>query len=173
MKQWLLIVLIVLIQETVTLNGLLVKARQTGWYSIVLITLLFIVLTVIDIIIGHVVGTYVKKTFNKGGVKTFASKWSRLFKAYIGKHGKKIYLLLLGYFSFPYLNSFITSWLNIPFWDSFWYLFFGNMLFYLTSLLLVLGITSIVPNPIVAFTMVIILTILITITMRAWRARKI
>lgn len=172
MKQWPWVFLIVFIQETVTVNGLLVKTHQ-GQYPLWLITLLFVVASIIDILIGYAVGHYAKKALNKGRMKVFATRWSHRFKAYIGKHGQRIYLLLLGYFSFPYLNAFITAWLNIPFWESFWFLFIGNMLFYTTSLLLVLGVASIVPNPYLAFVAVIVLTILVTIVTRLWKSRKI
>ena len=172
MRQWPLVLLILFIQETVTLNGLLVETHL-GQYSIWLITLFFIIFTIAGIVIGHFIGKYVKQKWNKGHVRTFAKKWTSRLHSYIGKHASKIYLLLLGYFSFPYLNSFITSWLDIPFWESFWYLFFGNMLFYITSWLLVLGITSIVPDPVTAFIIVILATIIVTGAMRLWKARKI
>lgn len=172
MKQWLLIILIVFLQETVTLNGLLVKAHQ-GDYSIWVITGLFVIATAIDIVVGYVVGKRVKHHWNKGGIKLFATKWSHRFNLYIGKHGRKIYLLLLGFFSFPYLNAFITAWLNVPFWESFWYLFFGNMIFYVTSLLLVLGITWLIPNPLVALLTVVVVTIAVTVITRIWKTRKI
>jgi len=172
MKHWLLVLFILLVQETVTLNGLLVKAHE-GEYSLWLIAIFFIIFTILDIVIGHFLGKFVKRKFNKGNVRSFAKKWANRLRDYIGKHGSNIYLLFLGYFSFPYLNSFITSWLDIPFWDSFWYLFFGNILFYITSLLLVLGITSIVPDPLMAFVAVILITIGFTMALRAWKARKI
>ncbi|MDB5188911.1 MAG: hypothetical protein JWM92_509 [Candidatus Nomurabacteria bacterium] len=172
MKQWPWVILILFVQETVTLNGLLVKTHQWD-YSIWIITLLFIIATTVDIIIGYAIGRYAKKRFNNGKVKAFAVKWSLRLTAYMGKHQRKIYLVLLGYFSFPYLNAFITAWLDISFAESFFYLFVGNMIFYITSWLLVLGITSIVPNPFIAFIAVILVTILVTIAARIWRARKI
>jgi hypothetical protein len=172
MKSWLVIVLILLVQETVTLNALLVKVFQ-GEYSIFFITLLFVFATVIDIFIGHWVERYVKKYWNKGKVKVFAKHWSQRFYAFVGKRGIKVYLLLLGYFSFPYVNAFITSWLEIPFWESFWYLFFGNMIFYISLALLVLGITSVIPNPFQAFLVVIAITVVLIMGIRVLKSRKI
>lgn len=172
MKQWLVVILIVFVQETVTLNGLLLKATQ-GEYSLWVITSLFIIATLIEIVIGFLIARYVKKTLHNGKIKDFATRWSVRFKAYIGKHGRKVYLLLLGYFSFPYLNAFITTWLDIPFWESFWYLVIGNMIFYTTSWLLVLGIATVVPNPVFALVAVVGVTILITIITRLWKSRKI
>ncbi len=172
MKQWPLILLILIVQETVTLNGLLVKVHQ-GESSVWLITLIFMIITTVEIFIGYVAGVYAKERFNKGKVKVFADRWVRRFYAYIGKHGRRIYMILLGYFSFPYLNAFIMAWLNIPLIESFGYLFLGNMIFYLTSWLLVLGVMSVVPNPFAAFGAVIVLTILVTVAMRLYKARKI
>ena len=172
MKQWLVIVLILLIQESVTLNALLVKAFQ-GQYSILVITLIFVFATVFDILIGYWIERYLKKKLNKGKVRAFAYKWSKRFHDYVGKHGMKVYLLLLGYFSFPFINAFITSWLDIPFAESFWYLFFGNIIFYISSALLVLGITSLVPNPLYALMAVVVITIICIVTIRIFKSRKI
>lgn len=172
MKQWLVVLLIVFVQETVTLNGLLLKTAQGG-YSLWSITFLFIIATVIEIMIGFTIAQHVKKRLHNGKVKDFATRWSLRFKAYIGKHGRKVYLLLLGYFSFPYINSFITTWLDIPFWESFWYLLIGNMIFYTTSWLLVLGIATIVPNPGFALVAVVAVTIFVTVITRLLKSRKI
>ncbi len=172
MRQWLVICLILFVQETVTINGLLVKAHQ-GQYSLWWITLIFVIASVIDIVIGYAIGHHAKKHLHKRGMKDFAAKWSHRFRVYIGKHGRKVYLLLLGYFSFPYLNAFITAWLNIPFWESFWYVLIGNILFYITSLLLVLGVSFLVPNPYLAFVAVILVTVVITVGARIWKSRKI
>lgn len=172
MKQWPLVLLIVFIQESVTLNGLLVKTYQ-GRYSIVFMTLLFVLATCIDILVGFWLGKYAKHRWNKGKVRVFARKWAGRFYTYVGKRGSKVYLLLLGYFSFPYLNAFIASWLDIPFMESFWYFFFGDLILYATSWLLVLGVTSIVPSPFLAFVVVIIITIVIIFITRLFKVRKI
>src|ERR1700758_1531086 len=105
--KWFVVLLILFVQETVTLNGLLTKVFQ-GQYSVFLITILFVFATVIDIFIGYWIERYVKKRWNKGQVRAFAKKWSDRLFSYVGKRGVRFYLLLLGYFSFPYLNSFIT-----------------------------------------------------------------
>jgi hypothetical protein len=172
MKQLSLVLLILFIQESVTLNGLLVKTHQ-GDYSALTVTTLFIIITVIDIMLGFLLGKYAKQKWNNGKVELFAKKMSDRFYAYIGKRGRKIYLLLLGYFSFPYVNAFIAAWLNISFAESFWYIFAGNMIFYATSWLLVLGITSIVPNPFFAFIAVIAVTILLVAATRVLKSQKI
>jgi hypothetical protein len=172
MRQWFFILLIVFIQETVTLNGLLVKVHQ-GYFSIMWVTILFIIATVLEILVGYFLGGYIKTYWNKGWLHRFATRWADRFHTYIGKHGRKIYLLLLGYFSFPLINAFITAWLDIPFVESFWYLFFGNILFYATSWLLVLGVMSIIPNPVFAFATVIALTIVVTVIMRIWKSQKV
>lgn len=172
MKRWLVILLILFVQETVTLNGLLAKVFQ-GEYSIFIITVLFVFATVVDIFIGYGIERYVKKRWNKGKVKAFAKSWSARLFSYVGKRGVRFYLLLLGYFSFPYLNAFITAWLDIPFWDSFWYLFAGNIIFYISVSLLVLGITSVIPNPFYALLAVIAVTVVFIIGIRILKSRKI
>ncbi len=172
MKKLLLVLLIVFVQETVTLNGLLVKVHE-GSFSAFWTTIFFVLASVIDIFVGYWLGGYVKRRWNKGKVRTFAKTWVGRFKKYIGKHGRKLYLLLFGYFSFPYLNAFICSWLDIPFPEAFMYLFFGNLVFYITCWLLVLGVMSVIPNPLVAFGVVLLLTIGMVFLMRLWRSRKI
>ena len=61
MKHWLLVLFILLVQETVTLNGLLVKAHE-GEYSLWLIAIFFIIFTILDIVIGHFLGKFVRLT---------------------------------------------------------------------------------------------------------------
>lgn len=172
MRRFLFALLIVFIQETVTLNGLLVEVRQ-GFSSIWIITALFTVATVIDIFVGYWLGRAMKRRFKRGPIRVFARKWIKRLQEYIGRHGRKVYMLLLAYFSFPYINAFIAAWLDIPFGESLLYLFLGNMLFYVTSWLLVLGVMSIIPNPFIAFGLVIILTVAVTVAMRVWKSRKI
>jgi len=84
-----------LFKNQITLSGLLVKTYQ-GDYSIWIVTLFFLIATIIDIVVGYFLGKYLKQFLNRGGIHAFAQKWSDRFYNYIGRHGRRVYLLLLG-----------------------------------------------------------------------------
>jgi membrane protein YqaA with SNARE-associated domain len=172
MKQWLFIAFILISQEVVLFNGLLLKTHQ-GAYSLSLIFILFIIATTLDIVVGYCLAIWAKKKWRKGKVVAFANKWTDRFHAFVGKRGKWLALLLLGNFSFPYLNAFIAGWLGIAFGEMFIFLFIGNMINFATSLLLVLGVASFIPNPSFAFLGIIAVSILIVIVTKKLKATKI
>ncbi len=172
MKNWLFIIFALVIQELVSLNAVLFEVHQQHFH-VWLIHILFMVATVVDIIAGFFIGKYVQKKLTHGRIFTFAEKWSARFHSFAGKRGKWFALLLLGNFSFPYLNAFIAAWLDISFIESLIFLFIGNMLWYITLWLFMLGVVSVIPNASIALGVIIAVMILIVILVRKFKIRKI
>jgi hypothetical protein len=73
---------------------------------------------------------------------------------------------LLGNFSFPYINAFIAAWLDVPFWESFFWLFVGNMIWYGLMWLVVIGVSSVVHNIAIAFPIILLIVIVVMIASR-------
>lgn len=168
-KAWLLAIGILLVQEVVSLNALLLETHH-GHYELWLIHSIFVAATVFDIWTGDYAGRYAKKKITKGKVVAFAQKISDRFHRSVGRSGRRAALLLLGTLSFPYVNSFVSAWLDIPLRESFGFLFLGNMISYTMYWIIVLGVSSVIPNPFIAFP--IMVTILGTVLFIAKRFRS-
>ena len=168
MLRYLLATLVLIAQEVVSLNTLLFETKQ-GHYIPWIIHAIFLVATAFDIWIGYAVGTWVKRRHKTGKLVRFADKCAARFHAYVGKRGRKFALFLLGNFSFPYVNSFIAAWLDIPFWESFMWLFVGNVIFYFASWFFIIGVMAVVPNPGWGLAAVIGITALVVIVFRRFR----
>lgn len=151
---WFFIVFALITQEIVSLNAVIFAAYHYHFH-VVLIHILFLIATAIDIIIGFIIGKYVRRKMTHGKIVAFAEKWSARFHSYVGRRGRWVALLAIGNFSFPYINAFLAAWLDMPFIESFIFIFIGNIIWYISLWLLVLGIASTIPNPWIAFTVVV------------------
>ena len=152
--------MILLVQEMVLFNGLLF-ATHHGDYNIWIIHLFFILATILDIWIGYRAGLFAKKRVTKGRFVNMAERGSKKFHDYTGKHGRKAALFILGHFSFPYLNAFVSAWLDITLNEAMIFIFLGNLSYYIFTWLLVLGFAKIMPNPIVAFAGMVAVSVLV------------
>lgn len=145
MKSWLIAISILIIQEVVLFNGLLLKTYQ-GAFPIIIITIIFLLATVFDIAIGFYFGKYLKNHWRNKKLIEKVKNWSENFQNLVGTKGRRVALFLLGYFSFPYLNGLIASWLNFPVKESFLYIFLGNVFSYIVSLAIIGGLGAIIGN---------------------------
>ena len=162
--KFLAIIPILFIQELVSLNATLLYAHihHIGW----LILGLFIVTTMIDLVIGFYLGLWVKRKFKKGKVIVWIQNMTARFHALVGTRGRWVALLLLGNFSFPYINAFIAAWLDMPFWESFFWLFVGNLIWFGLLWLIIIGVSGVVHNVAIVFPVVLLIVILIMIVLR-------
>jgi membrane protein YqaA with SNARE-associated domain len=168
--KFLAIIPILFIQEIVSLNATLLYAHKH--HIGLLIFILFILTTVIDLVIGYYLGKWVKGRFTKGKIVVWIQKRVGQFHSYVGKKGRWVALLLLGNFSFPYINAFIAAWLDMPFWESFFWLFVGNMTWYGFMWLIVIGVSSIVHNIAIAFPIILLIVVVATILFRRWKFKR-
>ncbi len=160
MKHWLIAIIILVFQEVVSLNALIFETHR-GAYNPWTIHIIFLFVSAFDIWIGFVAGRWVQKKYHNGKIIRFVQKWSDRFEAYAGKKGKRAALLVLGFISYPYINSFIASWLDVSFAEMFIFIFIADVLWYIAAWLVILGVTAFVPNPVYALLIVIALSLLI------------
>jgi len=160
------------IQEIVVLNTLFLAVHR-GVYPALLIFILFVIATVIDIIIGFYVGRYLRKKTSQTKVGRYIKKQSERFL--IPEKGPQRWLLLLvlGNVNFCYTNAAVAAYLELPFWESQAYNFFGNILSYILLWYAVASIGSVFKNPYTAGGMVIALTLVIIIVLRQMRVRRL
>jgi membrane protein YqaA with SNARE-associated domain len=137
---------ILILQETVLLNGLLVET-QKGLYSMWVIHILFILATILDIWAGYAIGKLVQKKWPHGKFVRLGEKWSKRFHTSVGRLWRWIAIIIVGYFNFPYINGFAAAWIDESILKVFLLLFIGAILEYMTFWLIILGITKITVNP--------------------------
>jgi membrane protein YqaA with SNARE-associated domain len=169
---WLFIAFALITQEIVSLNTVLFWVYHYHFH-VVLIHILFIVATIIDIVVGFIAGKFVRRKMTHGKIVRFAEKWSARFNSYVGKRGRWVALLIIGNFSFPYINAFLAAWLDMPFVESFIFIFIGNMIWYVSLWLLVLGVASVVPNSWTALAVIVGITLIALYFMKRFKIRKI
>lgn len=168
---WIFVAFALITQEVISLNAVIFAAHAHR-LPVVLIHVLFVLATIIDIVIGYAIGAYARKKLTRGKITSFAEKWSARFASYAGKKGRWVALLILGNFSFPYINAFLAGWLEMPFIESFIFLFLGNIVWYGFLWLIVLGVVSAVPNAWIAFPIIAAIAIGILLVIRKQKMEK-
>ena len=128
-----------ILQEMFTLNALVFATHQ-GLYPPLLIHVLFLIGTIIDIVVGFYLGKFLNTKSSHSKISIYIQKVAGKFEIHTNKYKRWFALFLLGNFSFPYVNSCIAGYLGMSFWESSFFIFLGNMLYYASIWLLVLGI---------------------------------
>ena len=141
----LLAFLILLVQETATFTSLLF-ATHRGAYPSILIHILFLIATWVDIFIGYFVGGFFKKKFLNSKIAKWVDTMAKSFSLHENKYKRWVALFLLGNFSFPWINATIAGYLQFPFWESALFNFLGDVVWYVTIWLIVIGVGAIFKN---------------------------
>jgi membrane protein YqaA with SNARE-associated domain len=139
MKLWFTIIFTFIVQELVTTNAVLLQAYEqeyNGW----IIFLIFLAATTFIISLGFFLGKFVQKRFAQSKVVVYTERKVRKLESMVGKTGKRVALVSLGFANFNYINAFIASWLSLSFREVFVYLFIGDLLWYILNSLMILGV---------------------------------
>ncbi len=137
--------LILLVQETVTFTSL-IFATHRGVYPVFLINILFLVATTVDIFVGYFIGVFFKKKFLNSKIAKWVDTTAKSFSLHENKYKRWVVLFLLGNFSFPWINAIIAGYLEFPFWESALFNFLGDMVWYVSIWLIVIGVGAIFKN---------------------------
>lgn len=145
----LLLLLTFIIQEPISSGVLLMHAYQSG-YNPWIIHLLFIAGTLIDIVLGYWIGSYIHKRFSdKRLVKYLRVQLEKLL-AFIGKRGKIVGLILFAPMIFP-ISALFIPWVGISLGEAMVYLLIGEtIIWYGSEWLLVLTTKAFVSDSHVA-----------------------
>ena len=101
----------------------------------------------------------------------YAKEKAEQFKKFAGNQSLNIAFLVYGPIIFP-LSAFIAPWLGVSFWNTFIYLFVGDLIiWYGGEWLLVLGI-NFISDPELALFGILALSVLIAGGIRYYRNRK-
>lgn len=156
---WALITAAFFIQEFASTALVLVVAQNSG-LSLWPIHIIWAVATLIDMYAGYLLGTLLKKKFAKNRFMRSIEKRMKDATGALGNHGTNITLMLLGIINFPYLNTFIASWIGVPMNTAFLFTIIGNFIWYLILWGTVLGLTSFINNPSIILLILIVIGVL-------------
>ena len=176
MKFWLITVGILIIQEIVTTNKVLIQASQYH-HNLWAVHCIFIMATIFDLFAGYALGrlfiTRSKRILawlEQFNLYRFARPYLEVFvrffkngirglRSVMGKKEERLSLVFLGTMYQPYITSFFAASLNLQFKDCFLFLFLGNAIWYVTIWLILLGISTFIPNPLGALIAASVITI--------------
>ena len=126
--------------------------------------LIFVVTTSLDIFAFYFLGRWLNKDFETSRLVKFAKRWLGMFDKFAGKNGQRISVFLFGSIIFP-APAFLAPWLDIPFWEIFVLLFFGDVIFwYCFEWLIVLGVKTFISPQLALYSIIgisLVLTVLI------------
>lgn len=142
MNLWIQIVIAFFVQELVTTNAVMMGAYGSG-LNLVLMTGLFASETVAIIALGYGVGRYVRRSYAHTRLARRASARVQGLERAIGVRGTRLALVSLGFVSFNHLNAFIAAQLDMPFREVCMYLLIGDMLWYASALIIIVGVGAI------------------------------
>ena len=165
MPLYLLLFVLFLVQEPVSSGAALLEAYQYH-YNPWAVHGLFVLATVLDIVVGYALGFWLHEKLSTNRIMRIFLGWSRSVSAAAGAYSDYLFLFILGPVIFP-TSTLIAPWLNIPFWKTLVCMFLGDLLFwYGSEWLIVLGVKTIIPDPIAALYGVVIIVLLITAGLR-------
>ncbi len=162
MKLWIWIVITLLFQELVSTNAILLEAFQEH-YNIWIIHGIFLLGTGIGIVVGYWLGQWVQRTFHHNKVVSYIKKKAKRIEGFMGKNGIRLSLVFLSIIDFNFMDSFLSAWLDVSFWEIFIFLFIGNLLWYISQWVIILGINTYVHNVYEAFSILIGISVALTI----------
>ncbi len=159
---WWLIIAAVIIQEPVSSDAAIFQIRHLH-LNLIEVNLVWLIATIADLTIGYWIGKFVQKKI--AGTK-FEKRILRIVTAienFMGKKGEKFTLVLLGIINFPYANSFIASWFDIPLRQMFALLFIGDVLYWGIEWGINIGVRSFPINPHTALLVVLLVAFLFAV----------
>jgi membrane protein YqaA with SNARE-associated domain len=172
MGLWALITASLILQEFATSALVLVVAVHSN-VPLWPIHIIWVGTTLADMYVGYHLGTLVKKRLQKVSVIERIESWARGFVTALGDRGIGVALMLLGIVNFPYLNTFIAAWLDVPQNIAIFFTFIGNFLWYLLLWGTVLGLTSFIHNPSIILFIVVAIGVLSHVALKIFeRAKK-
>jgi membrane protein YqaA with SNARE-associated domain len=141
MKLWFTIIITLLFQEIITTNAVLLNAYQQN-VSMWLVFGVFILATTLIISAGFGLGKFIQKRFGSSKIVTYSEKKVKKLESVLGPKGTRFGLVFLGLVNFNHINGFLASWLSIPFKEALFYLFIGDLTWYILEMAIIFGVST-------------------------------
>ena len=141
MNLWLLIILTLTLQEGLSVLAVLVKAYQLH-YSLWIIHLIWLVVTMAQIGIGYVLGKWLQKRYAGMKFERWVNKHAKKLEESIHSSGENVALMLLSSIISPFIAAFLAAWLDVTFVNVFIFALLGDFFWYASTWAYVLGATA-------------------------------
>ena len=171
MSLWLLIALVLTFQQGLTVIAVLVRAQQLH-YSFWLISLVWLVVTSLQITIGYYLGKWVKVRFAGSKFENWLQKYVRKLEALIDQRGEKVALIFMAYLVLPFVPAFVAPWLGISFMSAFFFTLLGDLLWYAATWGYTLGAFQIISRVKEGLLIVIVLAFVIFLVSQFTKSKK-
>ncbi len=145
MSLWILITIALTVQEGLSVLAVLLRAYQLH-YSLWLIHLIWLCVTVAQIALAYFFGKWIQKTFASSKFERWVKKSVHKLERSIDKNGERLALILLSSIISPALAAFVASWLEISFGNIFIFTLLGDLFWYMSTWATVLGAQQLLAN---------------------------
>jgi membrane protein YqaA with SNARE-associated domain len=162
----LFIILALFIQEPASTDAAIFQVRHLH-LNLLLINVIWLVATLIDIWGGYYLGKWVQNKFQGTRFANWAHKWAGRIENFIGKKGETFALILLGIINFPYANTFLASWLSIPFRTVFMLILAGDVIYWAIEWAINISVRSFFVDPHTALYVIIGAALIFSIVSKA------
>lgn len=142
MSFWLVITGVLFIQEGIATLAVLLTAYQLH-YPLLAIHAIWLAATVIQICLGYALGKWIQKKFADSKVEKRVKKYAESLDRSIGKRGEAVALILLSGIVSPGITAFLGSWLNVSFRNILIFAVLGDLIWYVSEWVTVIGATDI------------------------------
>lgn len=189
---WILIILILIGQETISTSWAMTTAYQQDPRNLFFLTLIFLITSLIEIplfsklgnfiktnswlnnkIKGSKLGSWIKR--NKIISKSIKQVIGHINKvnSFVGIKEKKIFLIYLSATVSPaWFNSLISPWLNLTTKQIFVPIFIGVVFWYFSIVMVVIGITYFVSNAKIAMFIILALSLVYVILQKIFTKKQ-
>lgn len=135
LKTLALLVVVFLVQETVSTSTVVAVARQQNisWW---LINIIFFLTTVLDLFFPYLLGRYIAgHHLIKNRIEPMIKRSEKL----LGRYGMMGGVILLGFINFTFINGFLSAFISVDVKKAFIVFFLGNLLWYLEAIAINIG----------------------------------
>ena len=138
MSFWILITLALTFQQGLTVIAVLTRSHELH-YSIVVISLIWLVVSSIEIFLGYFCGKWLKVYLANSRFEKRILTYVKKLEDLIDRRGEKVAMTFFSYFVFPFIPAFIGAWLDISFVSIFFCTLLGDFFWYVISWIYALG----------------------------------
>ncbi len=169
---WFILGSVLLLQEPLSTTFVVLEMVRSH-YSIILIHLMWVVITILQIYLGHVLGKWVQRRFHTAKVEAWITKWTGKGSDLIGKKGEKVALIFFTILTAPFFTGFVASWLPISLGNILFFTVLGSLVWYLQVWIGVYGAGRFSSSLQTTVISVIMIGTLVSIPLAIWRKRQI
>lgn len=159
MPSWLFLIIALVVQETATATVAFTSAMNNH-IPIWAIHILWASFTIFDAYVGFRFGHLIRNHYRNARVVRWAERIVEKLRGPLGKYGGRFLVTVLALINFPYVASFIASWLGIEMRTSVLFTFIGNAIWYVLLWVAILGADTFLKGPAAVIFVIVVVSVL-------------